>query len=126
MRTLVVIPARLGATRLPQKPLRLLGGQPLVVRVWRKISEMNVGERCVVATDDAKVASIVREAGGDCVMTSSSHSTGTERVAEVAAKAEFRDFDAIVNVQGDEPYIGEESVRGAAEMVTSGAFPLGT
>lgn len=126
MRTLVVIPARLGATRLPQKPLRLLGGLPLIVRVWQRISEMKVGERCVVATDDAKVASIVRESGGDCVMTSSSHSTGTERVAEVAAKAEFKDFEAIVNVQGDEPYIGEESVVGAAGMVTSGSFPVGT
>ncbi len=126
MRTLVVIPARLGATRLPQKPLRLLGGLPLIVRVWQTISEMKLAERCVVATDDARVASIVREAGGDCVMTSSSHSTGTERVAEVAAMAEFREFEAIVNVQGDEPYIGEESVRGAAAMVTGGGFPLGT
>jgi 3-deoxy-manno-octulosonate cytidylyltransferase (CMP-KDO synthetase) len=59
-------------------------------------------------------------------MTSSSHSTGTERVAEVAAQRPFRDFDAIVNVQGDEPFIAEEAVRGAAEMVTSGRFPLGT
>jgi len=87
---------------------------------------MSIGERCVVATDDEKVASIVREAGGDCVMTSPSHSTGTERVAEVAARVEFRSFDAIVNVQGDEPFIGEESVRGAAAMVTEGGFPLGT
>jgi 3-deoxy-manno-octulosonate cytidylyltransferase (CMP-KDO synthetase) len=126
MKTLVVIPARLGATRLPEKPLRLLGGLPLIVRVWQRISEMKVADRCVVATDDSRVASIVREAGGDCVMTSSSHSTGTERVAEVAASREFRDFEAIVNVQGDEPYIGEESVRGAAAMVTGGNFPLGT
>lgn len=126
MRTLVVIPARLGATRLPQKPLRLLGGLPLIVRVWQRISDMNLADRCVVATDDDKVASIVREAGGDCVMTSSSHSTGTERVAEVAAKLEFRSFDAILNVQGDEPFIGEESVRGAAGMVTDARFPLGT
>jgi 3-deoxy-manno-octulosonate cytidylyltransferase (CMP-KDO synthetase) len=122
MRTLVVIPARLGATRLPQKPLRLLGGLPLIVRVWQRISDMNVGDRCVVATDDDKVASIVREAGGDCVMTSSSHSTGTERVA----KPEFLSFEAIVNVQGDEPFIGEESVRGAAAMVTDARYPLGT
>jgi 3-deoxy-manno-octulosonate cytidylyltransferase (CMP-KDO synthetase) len=126
MRTLVVIPARLGATRLPQKPLRLLGGLPLIVRVWQRISEMKISDRCVVATDDARVASIVRESGGDCVMTSSSHSTGTERVAEVAAKPEFRDYEAIVNVQGDEPFIGEASVRGAAEMVTVHGFPLGT
>lgn len=59
-------------------------------------------------------------------MTSSSHSTGTERVAEVAASREFRGFETIVNVQGDEPYIGEEAVRGAVAMVTGGGFPLGT
>lgn len=87
---------------------------------------MNFADRCVVATDDDQVASIVREAGGDCVMTSSSHSTGTERVAEVAVQPSFREFEAIVNVQGDEPFIGEESVRGAVAMVTGGGFPLGT
>ena len=59
-------------------------------------------------------------------MTSSSHSTGTERVAEVAAQQRFRGFEAIVNVQGDEPFISEESVTGAAGMVTGGKFPLGT
>jgi len=87
---------------------------------------MNVADACVVATDDERVASVVRDAGGDCVMTGSTHSTGTERVAEVAAQKRFRGFEAIVNVQGDEPFIGEGSVRGAAKMITSGAFPLGT
>jgi 3-deoxy-manno-octulosonate cytidylyltransferase (CMP-KDO synthetase) len=87
---------------------------------------MSVAECCVVATDDELVASAVRDAGGDCVMTRSSHSTGTERVAEVAAQERFRGFEAIVNVQGDEPFISEESVKGAAAMVTSGKFPLGT
>ena len=87
---------------------------------------MTVAECCVVATDGDLVASAVRDAGGDCVMTSSSHSTGTERVAEVAAQQRFRGFEAIVNVQGDEPFISEESVTGAAGMVTGGKFPLGT
>lgn len=126
MRTLVVIPARLGAMRLPRKPLRLLSGLPLIVRVWQRISEMNVGDTVVVATDDDGVASTVRQAGGDCVMTSPGHSSGTERVAEVAAQSRFRGYDTIVNVQGDEPFIGEAAVRGAAELVASGRFPLGT
>lgn len=126
MRTLVVIPARLGATRLPQKPLRLLAGQPLIVRVWQRVAEMDVGDRCVVATDDERVASVVRRAGGDCVMTSSEHSTGTQRVGEIAALPAHRGFEAIVNVQGDEPFISEQAVRGAAAMVTSGRFTLGT
>ncbi|HZE09675.1 MAG TPA: 3-deoxy-manno-octulosonate cytidylyltransferase [Gemmatimonadaceae bacterium] len=126
MRTLVVIPARLGAMRLPRKPLRLLSGLPLIVRVWQRISQMNVADGVVVATDDDSVASTVRQAGADCVMTSSSHSSGTERVAEVASNPRFRDFDTIVNVQGDEPFIGKAAVRGAAELVSGGRFPLGT
>ena len=106
MGTLVVIPARLGAMRLPRKPLRLLSGLPLIVRVWQRISQMNVADTVVVATDDETVASAVRDAGADCVMTSTEHSSGTERVAEVASQARFRGFDTIVNVQGDEPFIG--------------------
>jgi 3-deoxy-manno-octulosonate cytidylyltransferase (CMP-KDO synthetase) len=126
MRTLVVIPARLAAVRLPQKPLRLLAGVPLIVRVWERVSEMNVGDVCVVATDDPTVAKAVTDAGGECVMTSHSHTSGTERVAEVAAMPRFADCTTIVNVQGDEPFIGEGAVRGAAEMVSSGRFPVGT
>ena len=126
MRTLVVIPARLGAMRLPRKPLRLLSGLPLIVRVWQRISQMNVAESVVVATDDQTVASTVRQAGADCVMTSASHSSGTERVAEVASQGRFKSFDTIVNVQGDEPFIGPEAVSGAAALVSTGKFPLGT
>ncbi|HXG69210.1 MAG TPA: 3-deoxy-manno-octulosonate cytidylyltransferase [Gemmatimonadaceae bacterium] len=126
MSTLVVIPARLGAMRLPRKPLRLLSGLPLIVRVWQRISQMNLADSVVVATDDEAVAATVREAGAECVMTSAEHTSGTERVAEVATQAKFRRFDTIVNVQGDEPFIGPGAVRGAAQMVASGRFPLGT
>ena len=126
MGTLVVIPARLGALRLPRKPLRLLSGLPLIVRVWQRISQMNVADTVVVATDDESVASAVRGAGAECVMTSSKHNSGTERVAEVASQARYRGFDTIVNVQGDEPFIGKGAVRGAAEIVAEGRFPLGT
>jgi 3-deoxy-manno-octulosonate cytidylyltransferase (CMP-KDO synthetase) len=126
MGTLVVIPARLGAMRLPRKPLRLLSGLPLIVRVWQRISQMNVADAVVVATDDDSVASVVRQAGADCVMTSPKHSSGTERVAEVASQPRYSDFATIVNVQGDEPFIGSAAVRGAADLVSSGRFPLGT
>jgi len=126
MKTLVVIPARLGAMRLPRKPLRLLSGLPLIVRVWQRISQMSVADTVVVATDDDSVASAVRKAGAECVMTDPGHSSGTERVAEVAASARFRSYQTIVNVQGDEPFIGPGAVRGAADIVSSGRFPLGT
>src|SRR6476620_10684265 len=126
MGTLVVIPARLGAMRLPRKPLRLLSGLPLIVRVWQRISQMNVADAVVVATDDESVASAVRAVGAECVLTSDKHSSGTERVAEVASQTRFHAYRTIVNVQGDEPFIGRGAVKGAAELVSTGKFPLGT
>jgi 3-deoxy-manno-octulosonate cytidylyltransferase (CMP-KDO synthetase) len=126
MGTLVVIPARLGAMRLPRKPLRLLSGLPLIVRVWQRISQMNVADAVVVATDDESVASAVRAVGAECVITSDTHTSGTERVAEVALQPRFRGYTTIVNVQGDEPFIGHGAVKGAAELVAAGQFPLGT
>jgi 3-deoxy-manno-octulosonate cytidylyltransferase (CMP-KDO synthetase) len=122
----VVIPARLAAVRLPRKPLRLLAGVPLIVRVWQRVSAMNVGDACVVATDDHSVAKAAQDAGADCVMTSDSHTSGTERVAEVARQSRFADYSTIVNVQGDEPFIGCGAVKGAASMVSSEQFPIGT
>lgn len=126
MKTAVVIPARLGATRLPRKPLRDLAGEPLIVRVWRRVAAMQIGDRVVVATDHEDVASVVRAAGGDVVMTSSDCASGTARVAAVAESPGFEDFGAFVNVQGDEPFISAGFIRAAADVVRSGRFTLGT
>lgn len=126
MSILAVIPARLGATRLPRKPLRLLGGVPLVVRVWERLTALAVADRVVIATDSDEVARVSREAGAECVLTDSDHPSGTDRVAEVARRSEFRQFDVIVNAQGDEPFLPGEAIREAANLVASGAFPLGT
>ena len=126
MKTLAVIPARLGASRLPRKPLRLLAGLPLVLRVWQRVESMHLAERCVIATDSDEVAEAVRPHGAEVLITSAEHPSGTDRVAEVAARREFRDYDAIVNVQGDEPFVAESAVRGAVSQITSGNFPLGT
>ena len=126
MRTLAVIPARLGASRLPRKPLRLLAGLPLVVRVWQRVQAMAVVGRCVIATDSEEVAHVARSHGAEVVLTSPEHPSGTDRVAEVVARQEFRMIDAIVNVQGDEPFVAESAVRGAMDQVVSGHFTLGT
>lgn len=126
MRTLAVIPARLGATRLPRKPLRLLANLPLVVRVWQRVAAMDVGEHCVVATDNEEVAQAVRSHGGNAVLTSPGHPSGTDRVAEVARRPEFSAFDAVVNVQGDEPFVSANAVRRAVALVTDGKFPVAT
>jgi 3-deoxy-manno-octulosonate cytidylyltransferase (CMP-KDO synthetase) len=126
MSLLAVIPARLGATRLPRKPLRPLGGRALVVRVWEGVASLGVADHCVVATDSPEVASAVRAAGADVALTRDDHPSGTDRVAEVAARPEYRRFEAVVNVQGDEPFVSRAVVAGAAGLVTSGAFALGT
>ena len=126
MKAVVVIPARLGATRLPRKPLRTIAGVPLVVRVWERVSKMGVGERVVVATDHPEIVETLHRVGAETVMTSPDCTSGTERVAEVARQPEFAAYQAFVNVQGDEPFIGAGCVRGAAELVTSGRFELGT
>ncbi|HJU72320.1 MAG TPA: 3-deoxy-manno-octulosonate cytidylyltransferase [Gemmatimonadaceae bacterium] len=128
MRTLAVIPARLGATRLPRKPLRLLAGQPLIVRVWEHVQAMDVVDQIVVATDSGEIASIVAQAGGTVAITRADHPSGTDRVAEVVfgIAGDQAGFDVIVNVQGDEPFIPPEAVRGARDMVAQHGFELGT
>jgi 3-deoxy-manno-octulosonate cytidylyltransferase (CMP-KDO synthetase) len=125
MKTLAVIPARLGATRLPRKPLRLLAGRPLVVRVWERVSSMDVADRCVIATDSEEVALTARENGAEAVLTSPNHPSGTDRVAEAASHPDYRQYDTILNIQGDEPFISAHAVRAALGMVTQ-AFSIGT
>jgi len=126
MSALIVIPARIGATRLPRKPLRLLGGLPLIVRVWERVCAMSLDARIVIATDAEEVAAVCRAAGAEVTMTRADHPSGTDRVAEVAAQVAYRGHDVVVNVQGDEPYINADAVRGAAALVQSGRFALGT
>jgi 3-deoxy-manno-octulosonate cytidylyltransferase (CMP-KDO synthetase) len=87
---------------------------------------VHIADRVVVATDSEAVASAASGAGAEVAMTSAEHRSGTDRVAEVAARAEYAGYDVIVNVQGDEPYIGAESVHGAAGLVERGRFPLAT
>jgi 3-deoxy-manno-octulosonate cytidylyltransferase (CMP-KDO synthetase) len=104
MRTPVVavIPARYSSTRLPGKPLAEIDGIPMVVRVWRQASLSRALDRVLVATDDDRIASVVRAAGGEAIMTRSDHPSGTDRIAEVARTVEAEIF---VNVQGDLPFV---------------------
>jgi len=120
-----VIPARLGSERLPGKPLVRIAGRPLIEWVWRRVSAFEILDACVVATDAAEVVVACGEFGGIAVMTSRSHRSGTERVAEVAASQAYSSFGVIVNVQGDEPLIEESHVAAAVEQVRRG-FDIGT
>jgi 3-deoxy-manno-octulosonate cytidylyltransferase (CMP-KDO synthetase) len=120
MRVLGVIPARLGSTRLPNKPLQLLAGEPLITRVIERVLDHDLVAQLVVATDSEKVARVVERSGVPAVLTSGSHTTGTERVAEVANRVEFAGFDTIVNIQGDEPFLTREALEGALGRVEQG------
>ena len=100
---LTVIPARLAATRLPGKPLADIAGTPMIVHVWRRAMEAALG-RVVVATDAEEIAKAVRDAGGEAVMTSAGHPSGSDRVYEAVSKLDPEgDIEFVVNLQGDLP-----------------------
>ena len=120
MRVLGVIPARLGSTRLPHKPLQLLAGEPLIPRVIERVLDHGVVDHLVVATDSSRVADVVKASGVPVVLTDVSHQTGTDRVGEVAARAEFNSYDVLVNIQGDEPFLSREALAGSLGRVEQG------
>ena len=120
MPVLGVIPARLGSTRLARKPLQLLGGEPLIVRVLERVRAVPGITEVVVATDADEVRRAVERVGGRVAMTSPQHQSGTERVAEVIERPEFASFDLVVNIQGDEPFLPADAVRGSVERVEAG------
>lgn len=126
MSTLAIIPARLAASRLPRKPLRLLAGVPLVIRVWERVNSLHVADRCVIATDSDEVQRTAHAAGAECMLTRADHPSGTDRVAEVVSHAEYGRFDIVLNVQGDEPFVSGAALRGASACVADGRFELGT
>jgi 3-deoxy-D-manno-octulosonate cytidylyltransferase len=119
-RVLGVVPARLGSHRLPRKPLLSIAGRPLIAWVWENVAALDVLDSCVVATDAEEVADVCRSIGAPVVMTSTAHAAGTDRVAEVARREEFRGHDIIVNIQGDEPFMTAEIVSAAVHEVRRG------
>jgi 3-deoxy-manno-octulosonate cytidylyltransferase (CMP-KDO synthetase) len=124
-RILGVIPARLGSERLPRKPLHPIAGRPLLEWVWRRVSGFSLFQRVVVATDAPEVMELCASLGAEAVLTAASHGSGTERIAEVVGLDPYRDWDAVVNVQGDEPLVREEHIAGAVAQVRLG-FDIGT
>jgi 3-deoxy-manno-octulosonate cytidylyltransferase (CMP-KDO synthetase) len=123
--TLVVIPARLGSERLPRKPLHPLAGRPLIEWVWRRVRAMSEVDAAVVATDSDEVVDVCRAMGAEVELTSPDHASGTERIAELVRRPAWRDFEVVVNVQGDEPFVSEREVNAAAELVRTG-WDVGT
>lgn len=113
MKIACIIPSRYASTRLPGKPLRMIAGKTLVQRVYERAVLAKVPDIVIVATDHEDIEKEVNRFGGRVVMTSVDHPTGTDRLAEVAAK--FPDYDIIVNVQGDEPLIDPDVIDGLAK-----------
>jgi 3-deoxy-manno-octulosonate cytidylyltransferase (CMP-KDO synthetase) len=112
----VVIPARLGSTRLPRKVLRAIHGRPLVQYVWEAARRSGAAQ-VVVATDDAEVQQACRAFGADVAMTSPAHGSGTDRVNEVAQSRHWPDETLVVNLQGDEPLMPPAMIRQAADLL---------
>lgn len=113
MKAACIIPSRYASTRLPGKPLRLIAGKTLVHRVYERACLAKVPETVIVATDHEEIEKEVKSFGGHVVMTSVNHPTGTDRLAEVAAK--LPQYDIIVNVQGDEPLIDPDVIDRLAQ-----------
>lgn len=118
MKCVIVIPARMGATRFPGKPLVDLLGKPMVQWVYEAAKESGVADRAIVATPDQEIVDAVNSFGGEAMLTSHNHVTGTDRIAEVAQQI-FA--DVYVNVQGDEPLIQAASIAKCAEPMLKDA-----
>lgn len=113
-KAIAIIPARYGSTRLPGKALLDIGGKTLIQRVYERAREASRVERVVVATDDRRIAYAVAGFGGEAIMTSPDHRSGTDRVAEAAR---MTGGEIIVNVQGDEPFIRPEVIDGVVGLL---------
>jgi 3-deoxy-manno-octulosonate cytidylyltransferase (CMP-KDO synthetase) len=124
MSFVVIIPARMASTRLPDKPLADIAGKPMVVRVAERAA-LSDASRVIVATDHAMVVAACEQAGVEVRMTRADHPSGTDRIAEIAADLSLPDDAVIVNVQGDEPLIDPDLINACAERVNA-STPMAT
>jgi 3-deoxy-manno-octulosonate cytidylyltransferase (CMP-KDO synthetase) len=123
---IVLIPARMAATRLPGKPLADIHGTPMIVHVFRRAVEAGIG-RVAVATDDTSIAATIRAAGGEAVMTGADHLNGTSRINEALARLDpGGSIETIVNVQGDLPTIAPATIRAALAPLADPAVDIAT
>src|SRR3954454_2542329 len=125
-RTLVLIPARMAATRLPGKPLLDIAGLPMIVHVLRRAEAANIG-RGAVATDAPEIAAAVRSHGGEAVMTSADHPSGSDRIFEALGKLDpSAQTKIVINLQGDFPTILPEHIRDVLGPLSNPAVDIAT
>ncbi len=121
---IAIIPARYGSTRFPGKSLALISGKPMIQWVYERTKRSRLVNRVIVATDDDRIAKAVAAFNGEAVMTSPTHPTGTDRIAEVAKSL---DCSYVVNVQGDEPLVQPDMIDEAvAPLLNDPSIPMGT
>ncbi len=125
MKTLIIIPSRLSATRLPGKPLLKINGISMISNVFKKAEEANIGE-VIVATEDQEIIDDVKQNGGQAILTKKSHKTGTDRIYEVLQKLNSTNIDLVMNLQGDEPLMNIDDIRNLNNQMIKNLSHLGT
>ena len=125
MKTLVIIPSRLSATRLPGKPLLKINGTSMISHVFKKAEEANIGE-VIVATEDQEIIEDVKKNGGQAILTKKKHKTGTDRIYEALQKFDASNIDLVMNLQGDEPLMNIEDIRDLNNQMKKNQSELGT
>ena len=125
MKTLVIIPSRLKATRLPGKPLLKINGLSMITHVFKTAERANIGE-VVVATEDKEIFDDVKQNGGQAILTKKKHNTGTDRIHEAFEMMDNSNIDLIMNLQGDEPLMNIDDIKNLnSQMIKNNSF-LGT
>ncbi len=125
MKTLVIIPSRLSASRLPGKPLLKINGLSIISHVYKKAQEADIGE-VFVAAEDQEIVEDVRKNGGEAILTSNNHKTGTDRIYEAVVKLGRTDVELVMNLQGDEPLMNKEDIQNLNIQMTKTKGDLGT
>ena len=125
MEVVGIIPSRYGSSRFPGKPLADILGKSMIQRVYEQCKKCSLLSEVIVATDDDRIFNHVEAFGGKAMMTSSAHQSGTDRCNEVAQKLEHN-YDVIVNIQGDEPYINPKQIEAIIELFSDSTTQIGT
>ncbi len=125
MKTLIIIPSRLSATRLPGKPLLKINDISIISHVYKRAKEANIGE-VIVAAEDQEIVNDVKNNGGNAILTSDKHKTGTDRIYEAYQKLNLDNIDFIMNLQGDEPAINIEDIVNLNQMMINHKAKIGT
>ena len=125
MKTLVIIPSRLSATRFPGKPLLKINGLSMISHVFKKAEEANIGE-VIVAAEDQEIIDDVKKNGGQAILTKNQHKTGTDRIYEALQKLDNSSIDLVMNLQGDEPLMNIDDIKNLNNQMIKNNSKFGT